>query len=194
MRLIVFILVLLSVLGCRHTEKTPQSYWEGQKEKFQHKNLKEFVLDSTLLANFRTYQRIIGKAISLSDHDDYYLYSWQERDSSKNEFTVIADAGEHGVKIYYLIFNKSDSLLSSNQISGLGHEGGYSFEVNSRFISDDTISQIGAISELFNEKGKIAKEKILGDTTFYQICIDEQGNMKSNVIKEVFKLNFGKEN
>ncbi|MGZ8537778.1 MAG: hypothetical protein ACXWV9_05900, partial [Flavisolibacter sp.] len=73
-----------------------------------------------------------------------YLYSWQNRDKKNNEFTIIKDDGEHGLKIIYFILDKKDSLISSTQIAGRGGEGGFLFETRSKFLSKDSLLNISS--------------------------------------------------
>ncbi len=100
-----------------------------------------------------------------------YLYSWQDRDSIKNAFTIIHDDGELGLKIFYFILSKNDSLLSWKQIGGKGSEGGYWFETRSKFLSNDTLLNIGAITQWLEFDKQKKMEKTKGDTTFTYFII-----------------------
>jgi len=122
-----------------------------------------------------------------------YLYSWQDRDITKNEFTIINDDGELGLKFFYFILDKKDSLLSWTQIGGKGSEGGYWFETRSKFISRDTILNIGAITQWMDFDKNQKMEKTKGDTTFSYLIIDSSGKVIEKVFKEVKDLHFEKE-
>lgn len=122
-----------------------------------------------------------------------YLYSWQDRDTTKNEFTIINDDGELGLKIFYFILDKKDSLLSWTQIGGKGSEGGYWFETRSKFISRDTLLNIGAITQWLDFDKQKKMEKTKGDTTFSYLTIDRNGKVTEKVFKEVKDLNFDNE-
>lgn len=125
--------------------------------------------------------------------DPGYLYSWQDRDTTKNEFAIINDDGELGLKIFYFILDKQDSLLSWTQIGGKGSEGGYWFETRSKFINADTLLNIGAITQWldFDKKERMTKTK--GDSTFSYLIIDKGGKVTAKVFREVKELNFDKD-
>ena len=119
-----------------------------------------------------------------------YLYSWQDRDSIKNEFTIILDDGELGLKIFYFILSKNDSLLSWKQIGGKGSEGGYWFETRSKFLSNDTLLNIGAITQWLDFDKQKNMEKTKGDTTFTYFIIQSDGKVTEKIFKEVKDLHF----
>ena len=122
--------------------------------------------------------------------DKVYLYSWQDREKTKNEFTVINDDGELGLKIFYFILDKKDSLLSWKQIGGKGSEGGYWFETRTKLLNKDTMLNIGAITQWLDfDKMKELKIK-KGDTTFSYLIIDQFGKVTEKVFKEVKDLHF----
>ena len=125
--------------------------------------------------------------------DPCYLYSWQDRDTTKNEFTIISDDDELGLKISYFILDKKDRLLSWTQIGGKGSEGGYWFETRSKFISHDTLLNIGAITQWldFNKNQKMKNTK--GDTTFSYLIIHSNGKVTEKIFKEVKDLYFENE-
>jgi hypothetical protein len=117
-----------------------------------------------------------------------YLYSWQDRDKTKNEFTVIKDDEELGLKIFYFILDKKDSLLSYKQIGGKGSEGGYWLETQTKLLNKDTMINIGAITQWLDfDKMKEMKIK-KGDSTFSYLIIDQYGKVTEKVFKEVKEL------
>lgn len=122
-----------------------------------------------------------------------FLYSWHDRDTSKNEFTILKDDGELGLKIFYIILDKKNRLLSYTQIGGKGYEGGYSFETRSKFISRDTLLNIGAITQVWDSDKQTRMEKTKGDTTFSYFIIDNAGKVTEKVFKQIKELNFGNE-
>ena len=121
-----------------------------------------------------------------------YLYSWQERDTTTNEFTIINDDGELGLKIFYFILDKEGRLLSYTQIGGRGSEGGYCFETRSKFINPDTLLNIGAITQWSNFVNKQKTERTKGDSTFSFLIFEKTGKVTQKVFKEVKELNFDK--
>jgi len=184
------LLIFLSFLGCRSFPKNQSSYWETQKGNFKYQNKIKFESDSILRADQKTLKKFNHPLFNSTIGNSVYLYSWQDRDKSKSEFTVIDDRGERGLAIHYYILNKWDSLLSCTQIAGKGLEGGYSFETSSKFVSHDTILNIGAITQLWNFDKQMKMEKPKGDTTFSYMIIDSKGNVTEKLFKEVKDLNY----
>src|SRR6185436_7207164 len=83
---------ILIVFGCQNnsSDKIKTSYWLSMKDSFQFKNLNNFSCDSILRMNYEKYHKIKTSLLdSIISKDDLYLYSWQERDTSKNEFTIL---------------------------------------------------------------------------------------------------------
>lgn len=97
MRLLTTIMLVVLV-GCK-SPTSPSSYWENQKGKFRYLNKNEFVSDSALRADLRNLKMSSHPIFGQVTATAVYLYSWQERDATKNEFTVIDDEGEYGVNI-----------------------------------------------------------------------------------------------
>src|SRR5690606_29223494 len=122
-----------------------------------------------------------------------YLYSWQDRDKTKNEFTVVKDDGELGLKIFYFILDKKDNLISWTQIGGKGSEGGYWFETWTTIKNNDTLINIGAITQWYDFDKQMKMEKTKGDTTFSYLIIDSRGKVTESIFKEVKDLNFENE-
>ena len=194
MQLHISIIVLLFI-SCNGLTKKTASFWETQKTNFKYQNKKEFVSDSLLRADFEanSFKQLRHPMFDSIIGDPGYLYSWQNRDATKNEFTIINDDGELGLKIFYFILDKKDSLLSWTQIGGRGSEGGYWFETRSKFITPDTLLNIGATTQWldFDKKERMTKTK--GDSTFSYLIIDKTGKVTEKLFREVKDLNFGNE-
>jgi hypothetical protein len=163
------------------------------KSKFPLRNVKEFISDSVLWTNYKKYPTIKNKMLDTTiSSGDKYLYSWQDRDSSKNEFTVILDDGELGLKIFYIILDRQDNFLSSTQIAGKGSEGGYWFGTTSTFLSADTLLNIGAITKWYDEKTNAPLRQTKGDTTFAKMYIDKYGKFNITQTRKHFEIDFEK--
>lgn len=190
MRLQILIIVLLFISCYGLTKKN--SFWETQKTNFKYQNKKEFVSDSLLWADFEanSFKKLSHPMFDSIIGHPGYLYSWQNRDTTKNEFTIINDDGELGLKIFYFILDKKDSLLSWKQIGGKGIEGGYWFETRSKFITPDTLLNIGAITQWLDFDKKEVMTKTKGDSTFSYLIIDKTGKVTEKVFREVKDLNF----
>lgn len=130
---------MISFASCDDSTTSASSYWEKQKDNFKYQNKTEFVSDSALRADLVYLKKISYPLLGKRKTDTVYLYSWQERDKTKNEFTVIEDEGEYGLSIYYLILDKKDSVISSTRIAGKDFEGSYWFNTKGVFTSKDTI-------------------------------------------------------
>jgi hypothetical protein len=194
MRLLISIIALLFI-SCNGLSGKSFSFWETQKNNFKYQNKKEFVSDSMLRADFKAnnFKKIRHPLFDSIMGNPGYLYSWQDRDTTKNEFTVIKNAGELGLKIFYFILDKKDSLLSWTQIGGKGSEGGYWFETRSKFISSDTLLNIGAITQWLDFDKEQKMERTKGDTTFSYLIIHSNGKVTEKIFKEVKDLHFDNE-
>lgn len=194
MRLLILIIALLFI-SCNSFSKKSLSFWEKQKKNFKYNNKKEFVSDSLLWAEFeaKSFKKIRHPMFNSIIDNPGYLYSWQDRDATKNEFTIINDEGERGLEIIYFILDKKDSLLSWTQVGGKGSEGGYWFETRSKFISYDTLLNIGATTQWLDFDKKQKMERTKGDTTFSYLTIDSNGKVTEKVFKEVKELHFNNE-
>ncbi len=183
--------IILFIISCNMLKGKNHSYWGTQKNKFKHRNLSEFVSDSLLRTNIKSCYSQWHKSLdSISSNKKVYLYSWQDRDTTKNEFTVVHDRGELGLNIYYLIFDKNDKLLSMTDLAGAGNEGGYIFETRSKFINRDSIFQIRAITQWLDFERGEKMDKPIGDSTFLSLTIDDTGKVTEKILKEVKELNY----
>ncbi len=186
--------IILSFFSCNSSTKKQISFWETQKENFEYQNKSEFVSDSILRADYKTLKKMKHPLFdSIFSSNPVYLYSWQDRDKTKNEFTVIDDDGELGLKIFYFILDKSDKPISVTQIGGKGSEAFYWFETRSQFISKDTILNIGAITKFYDNIKRQMMEKTIGDSTFSYLIFDSTGKVTEKVFKEVKDLHFENE-
>lgn len=183
--------IIFFVISCNMLKGKNHSYWSTQKDKFKYRNLNEFVSDSLLRVNIKSCYSQWHKSLdSISSNKKVYLYSWQDRDTTKNEFTVVYDRGELGLKIYYLIFDKKDKLISVTELAGAGNEGGYIFETRSKFINRDSIFQIRAITQWLDFEKGVKMDKPVGDSTFLSLTIDGNGKVTEKTLKEVKELNY----
>ncbi len=188
MRTLIALLIIINV-SCQHSvpDSKKKSYWLSMKDSFQFKDLKKFSCDSLSFTSFRNYHKIKNATIdSTIPESDIYLYSWQERDTSKTEFTIIQDQTDHGINIYYLIFDKKDSLLSSTMIAGRGTEVPYIFETKSNLIGKDSVLLISAITDFYDFKTRSKKKVTKGDSTFSKFFFDSKGKV---ILKEKLQKN-----
>src|SRR5690606_6847827 len=107
------LLMMFFTLSCIMLKRKDYSHCSTQEKKFVYRNLNEFVSDSLLRRNIRSCYRQRHKSLdTISSGEKVYLYSWQDRDNTKNEFTIVYDREELGLSVYYLIFDKNDKLIS----------------------------------------------------------------------------------
>ena len=189
-------IVIISIffIACKGVTKQPSSFWEQQKGNFKYQNKNEFVSDSLLMAEYKGLKQSSDSLFKDLHSNHVYLYSWQERDKTKNEFTVIKDDGELGLRVFYFIVDKNDRLLSWTQIAGRGGEAGVSIETRSRFISRDTMLNIGAITQWYDFRRQQNMDKPKGDSTFSHYVIEKNGKITERVFKEIKELGFEEEN
>ena len=187
----IILMIISLTISCNILKEKKTSFWETEKDKFKYQNLKEFVSDSNLKVDIQScYKKRHQPIDSLFESKKVYLYSWQDRDSSKNEFTVVKDDGELGLDIFYLILDKKDKLISIIDLAGKGMEGGYIFETKSKFINKDSIFQIQSITHSLDlEKGEKMNKQI-GDSTFLYLIINNKGIVTEKKLKEVKALNY----
>lgn len=186
-----FLIFLLFHFDCHFTAKKPSdSYWTSMKHNFPFKNVQAFVIDSMMQSTYKKLPRTHNVFLdSLANENPTYFYSWQERDTLTNEFTVVSKRFERGPAIFYLIFSKQDSLISATQIAGEGSEAGYKFETKSRIIAKDTFLHIGAITDVIHF-GKKTK----GDSIFSFLVITKDGKMIEHKYDQKLEINFEKGN
>lgn len=188
---IFFILFVFLNIGCNTINSNQDSYWSSQKEKFRYSRLNEFVIDSLLEKELNSFPKRKHKSLdSIFPSEKVYLYSWQDSDSTKNEFTVVKDRGELGLKIYYLIMDKEDKLISVTDIAGTAREAYHLFETTSKFISRDTILQVRTVTQWIDPDKQERLSKTKADSIFLYLIIDSSGGVIEKVFKEVKQLDF----
>lgn len=135
MRLILAIIILV-IVSCSHSPAGTTSYWEKEKRNFKYRNKTNFFLEDSLQSELKTLKKVPLRLRPWID--SVYLYSWQERDPTKNEFTVVGIEGQYGPSIFYLIFDKKDSLLSFTRIAGTDDSGNIWRSYGATFFSIDS--------------------------------------------------------
>jgi hypothetical protein len=191
MRKMTYIIGLL-FLSC-YTLTKDTSFWERKKKDFKYLNKKEFISDSTLRAEIKNFNTSRHPLFDSLLGDKVYLYSWQDRDKSKNEFTVVKDDGELGLKIFYFILDNEDNLISWKQIAGKGSEGIYWFETRTTIRNHDTLINIGAITQWYDPDKQMKMKNTKGDSTFSYLVIDSKGKITESIFREVKDINLENE-
>jgi hypothetical protein len=103
---------------------------------------------------------------------------------------VVKDDGELGLRIFYLILDKNDSLISCTQVAGKGSEAGYWFETWTRIKDKDTMLHFAAVTQWYDLDKHQQMLKPKGDTTFSWLLIDRNGKLTETVYKEVEHLHY----
>ena len=186
-------LIILSVIFLISCNSGESSFWETQKSSFRYQDKKEFVSENNLLAEYKTFKQIKHPLLDSIIGDSAYLYSWQNRDKTKNEFTVIKDEDELGLKIFYFILSKSDKLISWSQVAGKGAEAEYWFETSSKFINRDSMIKTESTTQWLDFEKLQPLQTTKGDTTYSYLIIDSTGEMTEKIFKEVKDLHFENE-
>lgn len=189
MKISAFILLLL-IVSCNNATQKNESFWKQQKKAFKYLNKTEFISDYELRKDLKSLTPIKHEMLDTLLGEMLYLYSWQERDTSKIEFTIVKDDGELGLKFFYFILDKKDKLISWRQIGGKGGEPGYSFETKTTIINKDTMISISSITLTWDSEKQTSLKKTKGDTTFSYLIIDKKGKIREHVFKEVKTLNY----
>lgn len=196
MRTVFFFIIALVALSCTSKNTTPPaatSYWTHLKDSFPQKNLTSFVIESQDEVKYKKYPPIRNKVIdSIVGAGTSYLYSWQEDIPGLTGFTTFADYGEHGSQINYFIFDSKDSLLSFTEVAHKAGEGGVIYEMQSKFISKDTMLKISAATTEWDltkpaPPPKLSKPK--GDSAFFHLIFQKDGKVVEKQFAEKKELN-----
>lgn len=134
---IILLLIIMELFGCNNSTGV-DSYWESQRGDFKYRNKTEFFIDTEMKNDLSVFKKVklpLEKWI-----DSVYLYSWQERDPSKNEFTVIGLEGKYGPALFYVIMDKKDSLISSFRMAGTDDEGNGTQILGTVFFAKDSFN------------------------------------------------------
>jgi hypothetical protein len=183
-KIISWLIITISVfvlLSCNSGVNEKLSYWQSQRSSFKYTNKSEFFTDSALLADLKYLRKLPLKVNPRID--SVYLYSWQDGNSKNVEFTVIGMEGMYGPAIFYVIFNKNDSLLSSKIIAGSTEEGDTWFDFGSVFLSRDTFQEIS--KEEFMSQSKSEKYKSDLKSSFYTIESNGSFMMNMNIVDSI---------
>lgn len=178
-----FILLLIIFIGCNGNKEI--SYWESQKENFRYQNKKDFIIDSLVEVEINSCLPI--KHISLDSifpGEAVYLYSWQNSDSLKNEFTLIKDRGELGLKIFYVIMTKNDKLLSVTDMASSNREVYDLFETKSKLHSKDTILQVRKVTRWLDPETQKRFDLPKSDSSVLIYIIGSNGKVTEEHIKK----------
>ena len=182
-----FAIIGINLFGCSSIQTNRYSFWESQKDKFRFQHRKEFTSDSSLRIELAQCNAVRHRCIdTIFSSKKVFLFSWQKRIPTTNEFTVIIDDGELGLTIFYIVCNKSDEVLSVFPVAGAGNEAGFIYETRSRFTARDSILQVTSATQWLANQVKLSKTR--GDSTFLSITLDSMGIMREHIIKEVKEL------
>ena len=138
----------------------------------------------------KTMRRLKHKSIDSIFSKKVYLYSWEVSSVSENRFTVVLDDGELGLKIYYLILDKQDQLISATQLAGQSKEAYYIFETSSKVISEDSIWKTESVTQWMDPITGATVIRPKGDTTWSWIVIDSGGKVSESLVRETKSLNY----
>ena len=178
----IMIFILWSCNRSQGDQIETASRWTKLKDSFAIKNATEFKLEKGF--RYKDFHTISCKLFDSTMSDQWcktYLYSWQERDSSFIEFTVIMQQEDRGVQIVYYVFNHKDSLISATPVAS-GNVSDLEFKMWSAFTSADTLRSTSSVTS--HERNGMTK----GDTSVFEIIFDEYGKTTEKTISEKKEL------
>jgi len=184
-------LILFAFISCNGYKNESSSKTLLKAEGFHFRNLNSFIIDSLLWKSYYTdknnglnLKKVTAKDVdSAFLHNDLYLYSWQQRNSTFTEYTVLSDNGDPGLSIHYLIFDKKGKLVSNAKVAGLGKDaGGPQYETRSYFKGLDTLVLTRAETMLVDYKTLEPLKHSKGDTAIYNMIIGKDGAIKEFLI------------
>jgi hypothetical protein len=158
----------------------------SKKLNFSVSDQRSFVIDSLLVKSIKSYPEVKYSILKNTlGKGKYYLYSWQNEDSIKDEFTIIHDETlyELGFSVYYFVTNKKGEIISHTIVAGKASEGGKLYEVYTKVINSNTLLRTEAITEK-NSTESLKKNRLLGDTSFSKIIVNRNGEIIINEIKK----------
>gem|GEM_PF-1460491 len=169
-------LCLILVLCCTYSFYYFGSLHGIYRGKFKYENVNYFIFDSSLLESYKLLPVSNHPTIKRMLAGRVYLYSWQTRDSTTKEFTVIEDNGETGMTIYYFILDKSDNIISHQRLAGIGREGTYLFETSTKIYNKDTMLGQSSTTEWWDLSQNQKLEPTKGDTLFFYSIINSDNH------------------
>lgn len=197
MQILYFLLMASILLSCsdRSRHQLPEtSYWVKLKDSFATKNLVSFVVDSQLKVTYIHFQPVKNRVVdSVISYGKPYLYSWQENDFGLTTFTTFVYDREHGSRIIYFIFDKTDSLRSTSQVANKAGEAGIIFETQTKFLTKDTLLKISSATTQWDlsksDPWSHPLRKSKGDSTFFHLIVLKEGQIIEKKIAEKKELN-----
>ncbi len=187
MRVVIYAITILILWSCNHSQGDQiesTSRWAKLKDSFAIKKATEFNIDKGF--RYKNFHTISCKLFDSTLSDQWskaYLYSWQERDPSFIEFTLVVQQEDRGVQIVYYVFNQKDSLISATPVAS-GNVSDLAFNMWSKFMATDTLQSTSAIT-LYERNGMTN-----GDTSVFEIVFDKHGKTIKKTITEKKELKF----
>lgn len=144
------------------------------KSKFKFDNLREFAVKTSELeyfdwvdsSTFRTLFREEDRQYDPNGSRIDYYYSWQDRDSSFIEFTIMSfDESNYCTILRYYVFDRSGKFISKVDLAADCGDGGWWFEQKGRQVDKTHFTTVSVEAESDVETA----EKVEGDTTRHAI-------------------------
>jgi hypothetical protein len=196
MRFLKTLILLTALISCNSSNDTIKSnlHWVTIVDSFPFKDLKQFSLDTSLLNSYyrreKVYQDFLKPKDLILDSilltQQYYLYSWQQHDPSFTAFTVLKEGLGEALEMHYLIFNKSNHLVSDLLVANHGGEpGGHQYETKSYLKSKDTIISIKTRTFFVDQKTLEPLTQPVGDTVLFKQIIGNSGVVYQETIDSI---------
>lgn len=167
--------LVIFIVGCQVStdNNTPLKFLQLKESDFYSKNLSNFYFDSAFLNGYynRTsiYKEFEKSKSPLLDSllftKHYYLYSLQQNDNDYKSFTIATEEMGEALEMFYLIFDKNDSLITKFIIAKNGGEpGGHKYSIKSSFINKDTLLLVSTRTFLYDQLTLNLLSRPIGDT------------------------------
>lgn len=179
------VISFIFLISCNSSE-SPTSYWAAQKNRFSYQNKTEFGNDRAIQADFKRLKKSNHAIFDTLVPDGVYLYSWQERDPTKNEFTVVSDDGRYGWRLFYVILDKNDKLISAERIAEKQIEGNLWFVKKAWFASKDTIRTLRSLAEGYDIKTRLSFAPNPAYSEYY--VFEKNGKLQGYILYNLDKL------
>jgi hypothetical protein len=163
MRIITGLLLLIVFMSCTSHKVTNDinSGWLTMADSFKYKNLNRFAIDTGFVESYHNregvYQAFLtpkNKTLdSVLGTSQYYLYSWQQTDTPFTAFAVLVEGLGEALEMHYLIFGKTNKLISDFIVaSHAGEPGGHQYSTESFFAAKDSLVTIKSRIFLVDQK------------------------------------------
>lgn len=197
MRRLLIVFLIISLCTCKTKYRKPENfgntYWLRLKDSFYLQNVKDFIPDSGIVADFfnkkpsKVFHQVKDKILDSIVEGRYYLYSWQKQDSAFTAFTIIDEGFGECFEIRLLTFGKANNLISDIVVAKFGAEpGSYEYKSESHFKANDTFLTLHTRTYSIDELTLKKLSKVVGDSIRLIQYFEKGGKINSKIIDSNF--------